>query len=124
MIDIKFEIDGKAVKTNDIADALERAMFDSVADSLRTTLGGVRDPDTRTATLREIADSTSADFKMSTDLRVILGDKDAALASLEDRLASPDRLRDSAGAIRAYILSDELRREPRFQALLRNMQIK
>ena len=46
MIDIQFEIDGKAVKTNNIADALERAMFDSIADSLRTTLGSVRDPDT------------------------------------------------------------------------------
>ncbi len=115
---------------------LRNSDFESASDQLRQYLeltespfadqwpDGVRDPDTRTATLREIADSTSADFKMSTDLRVILGDKDAALASLEDRLASPDRLRDSAGAIRAYILSDELRREPRFQALLRNMQIK
>ena len=46
MIDIQFEIDGKAVKINNIADALERAMFDTIAENLRTTLGGMRDPDT------------------------------------------------------------------------------
>jgi len=46
VIDIKFEIDGKVVHTNNIADALERAMFNTVADELRTTLASVRDPHT------------------------------------------------------------------------------
>ena len=46
MLDIQFEIDGKPVNPNNIADALERAMFDTVADGLRKSLGSVARPDT------------------------------------------------------------------------------
>jgi serine/threonine-protein kinase len=82
---------------------------------------GLRDPVTRTATLREIADSTRSSFKLSTDLNMMLGEKEMALRQLELKLSAPDQFKDSAGALRAYVLDAELRREPRFQALLANM---
>ncbi len=82
---------------------------------------GMRDPETRTATLRGIADSTRDSFKMSTDLNMMLGEKETALRQLELKLSAPDQFKDSAGALRAYVLNAELRREPRFQALLANM---
>ncbi len=84
---------------------------------------GVADPATRTATLTEIAEWARDDFKMSADLNAILGNKDEALALLERRLAAPDSLRDSAGALRAYVLHVELWNEPRFQAALSNLRL-
>jgi serine/threonine-protein kinase len=81
----------------------------------------LRDPATRAITLREIADSTSHSFKLSTDLYVMLGEKEIALRNLESFLSSPGEFKDSAGALRAYVLNEELRREPRFRALIANM---
>lgn len=46
MIDIHFEINGKRTNSNNIADALERAMVETIADGLRTQLASVRDPNT------------------------------------------------------------------------------
>jgi hypothetical protein len=73
------------------------------------------------AALREIADSTRDNFKMSTDLSMMLGQKERALSRLESILSAPDEFKDSAGALRAYVLNEELRRESRFQTLLTNM---
>jgi len=81
----------------------------------------LRNPASRATTLREIADSTSDSFKQSTALYMILGEKEIALRNLESFLSSPSDFKDSAGALRAYILNDELRREPRFRALIANM---
>lgn len=82
---------------------------------------GVLDGEARAATLREIANEFADDFKMSTDLNMILGEEERALRYLTFRLAAPDKLRDSAGALRAYVLSEDLRNDPRFRALLGNM---
>jgi hypothetical protein len=46
MIDISFEINGRKVHPNRIADALERAVFESVRDDLVRKVGSVRDPET------------------------------------------------------------------------------
>ena len=54
---------------------------------------------------------------------MILGEEETALRYLESRLAAPNRLRDSAGALRAYVLSEDLRNNPRFRALLGNMRL-
>ena len=82
---------------------------------------GVRNEATREATLREIADATADDYKMSTDLNMMLGNEEAALQLLERLLASPVDFGDSAGQLRVYVLDEDLRRNPRFRALLLNM---
>ncbi len=46
MIDIEFKIGGRRVKPNQIADTLERAMFEQVENEIRRKLKDVRDPDT------------------------------------------------------------------------------
>ncbi|MYA62930.1 MAG: hypothetical protein F4X94_10215 [Dehalococcoidia bacterium] len=46
MIDISFEVNGRKVRPNQIADALERAMFEQVRDQLVRQLHGIRDPKT------------------------------------------------------------------------------
>lgn len=46
MFDLTFEIDGKRVDPNNIADALERSVFATIAQELRSKLASVRDPDT------------------------------------------------------------------------------
>jgi serine/threonine-protein kinase len=107
--------------------------FDQAADHLQRYLDisgsplatrwprAVRDEATRMATLREIADSTRNSFKMSTDLNMMLGQQERALSYLESMLSAPDEFKDSAGALRAYVLNEQLRGDPRFQALLSNM---
>ena len=46
MLEIKFEIGGRRVHPNNIADAFERMMFDSVVEMISSKLRGIRDPDT------------------------------------------------------------------------------
>lgn len=46
MIDITFEVDGRKVHPNRIADALERAVFECVRDDLVRKVGNIRDPET------------------------------------------------------------------------------
>jgi len=82
---------------------------------------GVQNEATREATLQEIADATAADYKMSTDLNMILGNEEAALRLLERLLVSPVDFGDSAGQLRVYVLDEDLRGSSRFRALLENM---
>ena len=46
MLNVHFEIGGRRVHPNNIADAFERMMYDSVVDMIRSKLQGIRDPDT------------------------------------------------------------------------------
>jgi len=46
MLDIKFEIDGKQVRTNDFQQSLEDMFFKAVADQISSKLSSVRDPET------------------------------------------------------------------------------
>lgn len=46
MIEVSFEINGRKVQPNKIADALERAMFETIRDDLARKVGNIRDPET------------------------------------------------------------------------------
>ena len=46
MIEVSFEINGRRVQPNQIKDALERAMFESIRDDLVRRVGSIRDPET------------------------------------------------------------------------------
>ncbi len=82
---------------------------------------GLEDSVARDATLRAIADSAANDFKLSVDLNARLGRADIALALLQQRTASPARLRDSAGALRVYVLENAVREDSRFIPILQRM---
>lgn len=46
MIDIQFKMNGRKVRPNQIANVLERAMFEQIKDDITRKLRGVRDPKT------------------------------------------------------------------------------
>ena len=46
MIDISFEINGKKVHPNQMKGALEQAMYQQVAESMKEKLKSIRDPET------------------------------------------------------------------------------
>lgn len=46
MIDIQFEVDGRPIRPDQIADALESTVCRAIEDDIRDKLGGVRDPET------------------------------------------------------------------------------
>lgn len=46
MINLTFEVNGQKVDPNRVGDALERAVYQGVRDSLLKQLQGIRDPET------------------------------------------------------------------------------
>lgn len=46
MIKVEFKMNGRTVRPNDIANQLERAMFEQIRDGIAEKLRDVRDPET------------------------------------------------------------------------------
>jgi len=49
MLDISFEINGRKVSPNNVGDALERAILQSVSDSIKRSVGSLRCPEHRSS---------------------------------------------------------------------------
>lgn len=82
MINLTFEINGRRVDPNRIGDALERAVFQQVRDSIVKKLRDVRDPDTGKAP------QVTVKGRSLDDLKIDVKGSDAVIAEVKRRLGS------------------------------------
>ena len=92
MLDIHFEVGGRKVRPNDIANELERLVYEGVADMISAKLSGVRDPETGEFPIVAVR-GRSLD-----NLTFEISGSDAVVKLATERLNEPDEDSENDGA--------------------------
>lgn len=67
MLDISFEVGGRKINPNQIGDAMERAVFESVREQLVSKLRDIRDPETGAAPKLKVTGRSLQDLSVQVE---------------------------------------------------------
>lgn len=93
MIDIRFEIGGRRVRTEEIGSAIDAMVFEAIVEDLRQTLDGIRDPETGEFPTVVVRGSTLEDCSISVE------GSEAVVALAKERMDSSYDIDGEEGAV-------------------------